>query len=444
MTLEAYRLGNWRTVAEAYCPDSELVDDHLRGVIAMLQASTNMESVTSALRSAKQCGASPQACQDTVHRSIKIDVANSLALLGSVESAIRLLEPEFGSDVAKLQLGHILLKAGEWQTADQLISDALKRRNLNGEGCQIDEDGILARVMAAGSGETQIAAGADGDAVGALLAQAAVLCFDDLPRQLLVESRSLPRSGHHYLKSVFQKGYGDYFSYCESYQEPGCCKRQPCGVRAFGAYARSRGEPHVRFIKSHDFNLQDPIFSAVPGYVRLVQVRRPFNLLASWLELDQLSLNQKFLADNGIGLQRVYLYHEVQLLKEAWRLIDDAGEVMSEEKVQEWLLTKEQYVTAFVDKWLPVCVALPRDRCPIDGSFLLRYEDLGWAAELLMTLLGGSAGGGLPIPFTPKEGRLMERPSLKVSALLRDVEPLIAKSESRIFAACPDYLDLYV
>jgi hypothetical protein len=75
---------------------------------------------------------------------------------------------------------------------------------------------------------------------------------------------------------------------------------------------------------------------------------------------------------------------------------------------------------------------------------LLRYEDLGWAAELLMTLLGGSAGGGLPIPFTPKEGRLMERPSLKVSALLRDVEPLIAKSESRIFAACPDYLDLYV
>ncbi len=40
------------------------------------------------------------------------------------------------------------------------------------------------------------------------------------PNLLLIESRSLPRSGHHFLKQLLSQALGHKFSYCEGYHEP--------------------------------------------------------------------------------------------------------------------------------------------------------------------------------------------------------------------------------
>ena len=110
-------------------------------------------------------------------------------------------------------------------------------------------------------------------------------CTDhpQLPGMWLVEGRSLPRSGHHFLKTLLARACCENFSYCESYQEPGCCKVSPCHVAAYWHFARDHRQPHLRLLKSHDFDLKDSTFEPPLGMVRLIQVRRPLHSLVSWL-----------------------------------------------------------------------------------------------------------------------------------------------------------------
>lgn len=437
--MEEFSIGNWETIVDRYCANTGDAEDHLRGAIGLLQTMAPIESVKAALLRAGDCGASDLDIESSIGQAARINVACSMALIGEVESAVMFLESDLGEFDARLQLGHALLKAGEWIIGDRLIKEALKINHLQLDDAVVEGHSLLAEIIEASKSEARTNAGADKEAIESLLSQAATWCFDDLPRQVLVESRSLPRCGHHYLKRTFQSCYGEDFSYCENYQEPGCCKRQPCAVNAFWSYARSKGKPHLRLTKSHDFDLEDPIYETLPGVIRFVQVRRPLPFLASWLELEQLAINRKLLTDNGISLDRIYLYHEVQLLSEAWRLIDLLGEVMSQEQAQAWLEKKKDYVVGFLGKWLPICQPLSLDKAPISGSFLLWYEDLGLASQILMNLLGNNVAVADPVLFSPKVGDPLKRPSNRVASLLQIVESSIVCAESDIFAACPDF-----
>ncbi len=240
-----------------------------------------------------------------------------------------------------------------------------------------------------------------------------------LPSLQLVESRSLPRSGHHYLRRLLEQACGEQFSYCEGYQEPGCCKSNPCSVAAYWRYAREHGQPHLRLLKSHDFALTDATFTPPPAMVRLIQVRKPLELLASWLELEQLSFNRELLQSSSIALERVFLYHEAEVLEDAWRVIDELGTVMTAEQAQAWLADKVSYVQAFLRKWLPQARPFPFGGQVSGGTYLLRYNDLEHSVPILQALgLRGDQERPLPV-FATQHPDVTVRRSTRVTTLIQ-------------------------
>ncbi len=253
----------------------------------------------------------------------------------------------------------------------------------------------------------------------------------------LIESKSLPRTGHHYLKRLLEASHSQGFSYCEHYQEPGCCKQSPCRAEAYWSYARERGDDHLRLVKSHDYSLDDPIYAPPPGVVRLVQVRQPLHLLVSWLELHHLQINRELLEEHGIQPSRIYLYHEKALLDTAWRLIDVAGVSATMADAKDWLDTKSNYVIAFLNKWLPQCQPFPNPySAPVaNGTYLLRYEDLDIFSPSLMTLgqrTDASQTTSTAIAYAPRQRPLLERRSTRISTLLREIQPQLADAEKHI------------
>jgi hypothetical protein len=262
-----------------------------------------------------------------------------------------------------------------------------------------------------------------------------------LPALQLVESRSLPRSGHHFLKQLLAQACGEQFSYCEGYQEPGCCKNSPCSVAAYWHYAREHRQPHLRLLKSHDFALADATFTPPAGMVRLIQVRRPLELLASWLELEQLTLNRELLQASSIALERVFLYHEAEVLEEAWRLIDERGVLMSAEQAQAWLAAKRIYVQAFMQKWLPQARPFPFGGRVSGGTYLLRYSDLDLSAQILQAFgLSGVQERPLPV-FAARHPDVTLRRSKRVTALIQAQLALLKQVDGELQKQLPALAD---
>jgi hypothetical protein len=288
------------------------------------------------------------------------------------------------------------LLQGDWQGAAALISgqEAIPE-------CQSQPGGVSSEIWME------------------LLLNACASSEAKLPTLQLVESRSLPRSGHHYLRHLLEQACGEQFSYCEGYQEPGCCKSSPCSVMAYWHYAREHRQPHLRLLKSHDFALTDATFTPPPAMVRLIQVRRPLHLLASWLELEQLTLNRVLLQSASIALERVFLYHEAEVLEEAWRVIDERGTVMTDEQAQVWLADKLSYVQAFLQKWLPRARPFPFGGRVRGGTYVLRYSDLERSAQILQALgLKGVQERPLPV-FATRHPDVSIRRSSRVTALIQ-------------------------
>ena len=130
---------------------------------------------------------------------------------------------------------------------------------------------------------------------------------------MLVESQSLPRSGHHYLKKLLNAATEGHFSYCESYQEPGCCKNNPCSVDSYWRYAINKHQRHYRLLKSHDFNLDNKTFNCMPGMFRMIQIREPFELL---FLAGSLSWPQQKILKEIISMYRAFTYI---MKKNCWR-----------------------------------------------------------------------------------------------------------------------------
>ena len=266
----------------------------------------------------------------------------------------------------------------------------------------------------------------------------------DLPALTLVDCKSLPRSGHHHLKRLLQESHQGSFSHCEKYQEPGCCKTSPCRADAYWSYARDHGRDHLRLVKSHDFQLDDPVFQTMPGWMRLIQIRQPRHLLISWLELHHIQLNQEMLYHNGVPSSRIYLYHEKALLSSAWKLIDESGIILTIAEAKEWLKSKELYIIGFLEKWLPCCNPFSDlAKSPsMYGNYVIRYEDLG---QYESTLRGLGRRRDIPsseftrIEFSPRHDNILERESNKISSLLETTYPCVAVAERRILDQTADY-----
>ncbi len=276
-----------------------------------------------------------------------------------------------------------------------------------------------------------------------LLLNACSAWDDRLPAWWLVESRSLPRSGHHFLKGLLQKAWTDDFSYCEGYQEPGCCKTSPCAVFAHWHFAREHRRNHLRLLKSHDFSLADTAFEPLAGMVRLIQIRRPLHLLVSWLELQQLAFNEKVLQDANIPINRIFLYHEKELIEEAWRVVDAGGSVMASDEVQKWLIAKTDYISRFLNKWLPLATPFPfgKEVAP-GGNYIIRYEELGRWGELLASFGRTPQEKQVTITFEPQP-QVMKRRSAKVTALIKSSQDLLMRSEVVIMGRVPDVKAMY-
>jgi hypothetical protein len=287
--------------------------------------------------------------------------------------------------------------------------------------------------------------GADPNAWHHLTINAATLAAQATPRLTLIESKSLPRSGHHHLRHLLLNAHGDDFSYCERYQEPGCCQVMPCNAEPWWRHARVLGHDHIRLIKSHDYSLDDVPYPTPLGLVRLVQVRRPLPLLASWLELKQLNVNREMLKDHGIDPIRIYLNHEPALIESSWQLIDECGSTMNTEEALQWLQGKTAYISGFLNKWLPLSSPLPLEEAPARGTYVLRYEDLGAQAGLLRAI-GGTPDrlrpGRADTAFSPRDGSCLRRRSRRISALLESVEASMRECDAQILAGAASWQHL--
>jgi len=169
----------------------------------------------------------------------------------------------------------------------------------------------------------------------------------------LIDSKSLPRSGLHYLKRTLQRVLEESFSFCEWYQEAGCCRKMPCANTSYAEYAKAKGVLRVRLLKSHDFQLKDPVYPATGVSRRLVLVRDPAYQLTSWFALDELSRHKQHLAAAGIKMEKIWLAHEPEVLQQAYSILDAKFQRLPKADLEAWLQQKSRYVEDFMRKWIP-------------------------------------------------------------------------------------------
>ncbi len=167
--------------------------------------------------------------------------------------------------------------------------------------------------------------------------------------KIYVEVKSLPRSGLHYLRNSLEHILGTSFSFCEWYHEPGCCRNMPCDLTGI---MENDDRPHLRLIKSHDFDLLDPPYSVNGSSIRrLILVREPLYILTSWWGLEVIQANAQMLAKNNINVTKIFFMHEKAVVADAFALIEREGVLPKEEGLDAWLKEKQSYISGFVDKW---------------------------------------------------------------------------------------------
>jgi hypothetical protein len=172
---------------------------------------------------------------------------------------------------------------------------------------------------------------------------------------LYLDVKSLPRSGLHYLRNTLAAILGEAFSFCEWYNEPGCCKRMPCSLTAYRTAAgRHAGDRSlVRMVKSHDFDLDDPAFPAAGAIRRIVLVRDPLYVLTSWFSLQILYWHADLLRSQGVGIGKVNYLHEAPVLATAYGIVDARFTPPDRDRLAGWLRARQAYIAGFVAKWGP-------------------------------------------------------------------------------------------
>lgn len=96
-------------------------------------------------------------------------------------------------------------------------------------------------------------------------------------RVSIFQSKSMPRSGHHFLVKLLRDYFGSEFAYCEFYNPENCCKQMPC-TKPFN----QAGTNSLLLQKSHDFRFNDPVD---PSQRYLIEYRHPVPRSQSNFEL---------------------------------------------------------------------------------------------------------------------------------------------------------------
>lgn len=194
-----------------------------------------------------------------------------------------------------------------------------------------------------------------------------------------LDTKSLPRSGLHYLKESLKTIIGNGFSFCEWYQEPGCCRKMPCAVTGYATGTDKAAGMTLRMVKSHDFQLTNIAYPTHAVLRRLILVRDPLFVLTSWWNLDLLATNGALLRALGLNPVLLYFRHEPQILAEAYRAISAEFIPPPLDKLQDWLRRRKAYLLGFVRKWAdPGALSAHQT--------LLRYDAI---SDWVLTLLHG-------------------------------------------------------
>jgi hypothetical protein len=188
---------------------------------------------------------------------------------------------------------------------------------------------------------------------------------------IVLDVKSVPRSGLHYMKRQFSRILQDGYSFCEWYQEPGCCKRMPC---VHASLIKGGNGGSLRMLKSHDFDTTDPVYPVTPGMQRLILTRDPIFILTSHWLLSLLGRNQDLLKTNDIQTEKIYYLHEPAVLARAYHLLDTAQNIPGEEGIAAWLKQQQDYLLAFSEKWGGAAARMSR-------TYIVPYEKTPFAIE---------------------------------------------------------------
>lgn len=199
----------------------------------------------------------------------------------------------------------------------------------------------------------------------------------------MIEIKSLPRSGLHYLVRNLAAAFPGTFSFCEWYQEPGCCRKMPCALTSLvlpSGGKKSKEIRPLRVVKSHDFDLQDPIYPVPPGVERVILVREPAYILASWFVLNALERHKKDLEEHHLIATRIFYRHEPQVINQAYRVLNKVYEAPGVAEISDWLAEKTAYILKFLEKW----------RDSASHSRVVHYRDMsGFLWELVEERMAG-------------------------------------------------------
>jgi hypothetical protein len=223
-----------------------------------------------------------------------------------------------------------------------------------------------------------------------------------------LEVKSLPRSGLHFLSHQLSAALGEKFSFCEWYQEPGCCRSMPCRLSLHLGSGVGGDRFRLRMTKSHDFDLADPAYPTGGALRRLILVREPIYLLTSWWALDLLAFHSAALQNAGISPTLIHFRHEAAVYRAAYRALDSADLPDSPEEVSQWLGKRHPYVLGFVRKWAGLAA-----RSEDAMGRLVRYHAIPEAVGDLLQGMeeqpsgAGSGpvprgGGASPVPFASR------------------------------------------
>jgi hypothetical protein len=271
----------------------------------------------------------------------------------------------------------------------------------------------------------------------------------DLPR--LLETKSLPRSGLHFLHSCLKSVLGPRYAFCEWYHEPGCCRRQPCALAGAELAVEDPARPRLRMVKSHDFDLGDADYPLPPGVRRLVLIRDPLMILTSWWMLEEISRHADVLRANGIRYQQLFFAHDPVLQRAVHAVLEREFVPVPGDRLARWLQAKTTYINGFIDKWVAPTRSQALSRtAALHGTEVVRYSDLPAFIDTFLDAVldrpGGLASAGEKAAlarlkaeslarFAPR-GSPFDAPVPQVARLLQDEAGAFRTAAGLVEAHC--------
>ena len=361
--------GNWRSLTQIEC--DSLKNHPERAGLALFVAAGHLQTgdhhaAETVIRIAQQWGASKNQLSRILVSSVHNHLARATALAGNCDKGLGRFERALSIGMPGCDAGH--------------FAEIRMHHQLRELGMLPECPGRLQAIQVLGNPIRDLASANAPLPPTEPINAANLEFYQKLSRHtaqgapppfLLIDSKSLPRSGLHYLKNTLENLLGDQFSFCEWYQEVGCCKQHPCALTGYGTYTQETGKFRLRLIKSHDFNQTDPPLPPNTILRRLILVRDPLFTLTSWFELNELAKYKPVLLEHGIDIRKVWLMHEKEVLHDAYKILEDCFVEPSLDVFVAWLNDKMRYMSNFSNKWVKPAIEQPDPHV-----HLVSYEEI--------------------------------------------------------------------